>query len=346
MNNFLLSIILVFIAGTFQGTFGLGMKKFSPFSWEAFWILFSITGMLIIPILWSSYAASGTFRAIGSASRGMIAGSMLFGALWGVGSILFGLAITYIGMSLTYGITMGLAAVMGAVVPLIRDENISSSPALPFIITGIVIMLAGIVILTFAGIQRDRQMKAENNSLAEIKTGKLFWVGVIFSIANGVAAALLNIGFIFAQPIVQSAIEMGDKPQNASLIAWVVVLWGGFLVNGGYALYLLISKKSFVTFLEKGSGRGYLSAIITALLWFAALGIYGQGAALMGSMGPVIGWTMFLALSLVISTIWGLASGEWKGVSKPRFILFIGNGVLIIAWIILGYANSLIDNVT
>lgn len=342
MSNFLLSIILVFIAGTFQGTFGLGMKKFSPFSWEAFWFLFSVIGMLIIPILWSSYSANGTFRAIGSASSGMIAVSMLFGALWGVGSILFGLAITYIGMSLTYGITMGLAAVMGAVVPLIRDENISSSPALPFIITGIVIMLAGIVILTFAGIQRDKQMKTDNNSLSEIKTGKLFWVGVIFSVANGVAAALLNIGFIFAQPMVKSAIEMGDKPQNASLIAWVVVLWGGFLVNGGYALYLLLTKRTYYTFLYKGAGRGYISAVITSLLWFAALGIYGQGAALMGSMGPVIGWTMFLALSLVISTIWGLASGEWKGVSKPRFILFIGNGVLIIAWIILGYANSLI----
>ena len=137
---------------------------------------------------------------------------------------------------------------------------------------------------------------------------------------------------------------MGDKPQNASLIAWVVVLWGGFLVNAGYAIYLLISKKTYVTFFHKGSGRGYLSTVITSILWFAALGIYGQGAALMGSMGPAIGWTMFLALALIVSTIWGLISGEWKGFFKPRLILFIGNGILILAWIILGYANSLRSN--
>lgn len=343
MSNFLLSIILVFLAGTFQGTFGLGMKKFSPFSWEAFWILFSIIGMLIIPIFWSSFAAPGTIKAISGAKSGMIAGSMLFGALWGVGSILFGLAITYIGMSLTYGITMGLAAVMGAIVPLLQVDSISSSPAFLFIIAGILIMLAGIVVLTYAGIKRDLQMKVENNTQSDIKTGKLFWLGVIFSIANGVAAALLNIGFIYAQPMVKAAIEMGDKPQNASLVAWVVVLWGGFLVNAGYAIYLLISKKTYVTFFHKGAGRGYLSAVVTSLLWFAALGIYGQGAALMGKMGPAIGWTMFLALALIVSTIWGLISGEWKGVSKPKQILFIGNGILIIAWIILGYANSLMN---
>ena len=224
MSNFLLSIILVFLAGIFQGTFGLGMKKFSPFSWEAFWLLFSIIGMLIIPILWSLFATSGTITAIIGAKGRMIAGSMLFGALWGVGSILFGLAITYIGMSLTYGITMGLAAVMGAVVPLLRVENISSSPAFPFIVAGILVMLTGIGILTFAGIKRDKQMRAEDNTQSDIKTGKIFWIGVIFSIANGIAAALLNIGFLYAQPMVKIAVEMGDKPQNASLIAWVVVL--------------------------------------------------------------------------------------------------------------------------
>ena len=299
--------------------------------------------MLIIPFFWSSVAASGTVKAITGAKSGMIAVSMLFGALWGVGSILFGLAITYIGMSLTYGITMGLAAVMGAIVPLLQVDRISSNPAFPFIIAGILVMLGGIVVLTYAGIKRDKQMRAENNTQPEIKTGKLFRVGVIFSIANGVAAALLNIGFIYAQPMVKAAIEMGDKPQAASLVAWVVVLWGGFLVNGGYALYLLISKKTYPTFFQKGASRGYLSAIVTSILWFAALGVYGQGAALMGKLGTAIGWTMFLALALIVSTIWGLIYGEWKGASKPKLILFIGNGILILAWIILGYSNSLMN---
>ena len=42
------------------------------------------------------------------------------------------------------------------------------------------------------------------------------------------------------------------------------------------------------------SGRAWRWAILTGLFWFAALGVYGQGAALMGSLGPVIGWPMLL----------------------------------------------------
>ncbi len=343
MNNFFLSLILIFIAGIFQGTYGLGMKKFSPFSWEAFWVLFSVTGMLIIPLLWSSIAVTGTMKAIGGTGTNIIAGSMLFGALWGIGSILFGLAITYIGISLTYGITMGLAAIMGAVVPLLRIENVTKLPAFPFIMAGIIIMLSGIIVITLAGIMRDRQMKGKKNVSSDIKTGKYFWFGVFFSIANGIAAALLNVGFIYAQPLVKAAADMGNKIQNASLVAWVVVLWGGFLVNGGYATYLLYKNKSYGTLTQRGAERGYLSAVITSILWFAALGIYGQGAALMGSLGPAAGWTMFLALSLIVSTIWGLISGEWRGISGPKKILITGNVILIVSWIILGYANSLMN---
>ena len=82
--------------------------------------------------------------------------------------------------------------------------------------------------------------------------------------------------------------------------------------------------------------------MLTAVLWFAALGIYGQGAAIMGNLGPVIGWTMFLALSLVVSNAWGLGGGEWRNAPRPLKILLAGDAVLIISWIILGYANSLI----
>ena len=74
-----------------------------------------------------------------------------------------------------------------------------------------------------------------------------------------------------------------------------------------YAGFLLIKNKSFFLFRSKICKR-YGWAILSGLCWFAALGMYGQGAALMGNLGNIIGWPMLLGLSLIISNFLGLQS--------------------------------------
>ena len=61
----------------------------------------------------------------------------------------------------------------------------------------------------------------------------------------------------------------------------------------------------------------YRWSIIAGLCWFAALGVYGQGAALLGEIGPVIGWPILLGLSLIISNYWAFRAGEWKNANAP-----------------------------
>jgi len=91
-----------------------------------------------------------------------------------------------------------------------------------------------------------------------------------------------------------------------------------------------------------GAGRASGWAVLTGVLWFAALGVYGQGAALMGSLGPVIGWPMLLALALVVSNALALRAGEWKGAPGPFRVMLAGVAVLMLACAILGYSNSLL----
>ena len=43
---------VLLLACFFQGSFGICFKKYQPFSWEAFWTLFSIVGVLLIPHIW------------------------------------------------------------------------------------------------------------------------------------------------------------------------------------------------------------------------------------------------------------------------------------------------------
>jgi L-rhamnose-H+ transport protein len=143
-----------------------------------------------------------------------------------------------------------------------------------------------------------------------------------------------------AEPIAKIAEEMGSNSRNASLAAWVVVLFGAYIMNAGYAVFLLFKNKTWSSFKIKNSGKAFKWAILASFLWFGALGIYGQGAALIGPIGGVIGWPMLLGLSLIVSNYWAYQAGEWKNARKPFNLLLIGLAVLIFASLILGYSNT------
>jgi L-rhamnose-H+ transport protein len=339
MDAFTFSLVLIVAAGLFQGSFGLGMKKFAPLSWEAFWMIFAIVGMVVIPWIWALAVVPDIGAAIRAVPSGDLYLSIFFSACWGVGALMFGLAITYIGVSLAYGITMALAAGMGSLIPLLTDAKLQGNKAVPWIIGSIVVMVLGVMVLTWAGILRDAVQVKLGKTVAGIRQGKMFYVGLLFTVLNGLGAALLNVAFTRAHPAADAAVAQGALARNGSLVAWIIALSGGFLVNLAYALYLLFKNRSYKTYVQPKAVVGIVCALITALLWFAALGAYGQGAEIMGTQGPVIGWSMFLALSLVVSSLWGLKDGEWKDMPQPLRALLIGDGVLLVSAIMLGYAN-------
>jgi len=341
MNILLISLVIIFLSGFFQGTFGLGMKRFEP-EWEVFWFIFAIIGMICIPLIWAGITIPDVFAAIFNLQAKTLLIALFFGFCWGATGMMFGISINYLGVSLAYGIAMGLGAAIGSIVPLLNIPDMISHPALPVILTGLVIMLLGVVVITIAGRKREEIQSPENKLQAKIKEGRKFRIGLLLGIISGVGAAMLNIGFTKADPAVVAAVEQGALPRNASLVAWVIVLFGGFLASFFYCIYLFFKNRSLkVLGKRKDLLRNLFWSIFTAILWFAALGLYGQGAALMGKTGPVIGWTMFTALALIISNLWGIRGGEWKGAEKPLRLLIVGDAILLISWILMGYANKM-----
>jgi L-rhamnose-H+ transport protein len=342
MNEPFLPIVLVVFASFFQGTFGLGMKFIEPLAWEAWWIIYALIAMILFPCIWALIAVPNLWASITAAPSGAVWSGMLFGFLWGVGGIMFGISIGYVGVSLTYGIVMGLAASFGSLVPLAQIPDVGSNPALPFVIIGVVVMLIGVALSAYAGVRRDQIQAAHGKEIVGIKQGKAFQIGLVIAITSGVLSALLNVGFANAIPVAKSAEAMGALTRNSSLAAWVVVLCGAFIMNAGYAVILLIKNKTWSSFVVQRSSKAYMWAVLTGLFWFGALGVYGQGAALMGAIGPVIGWPMLLGLALIISNFWAVRAGEWEKASGPLKMMIVSVAVLIIACIILGYSNSLI----
>jgi L-rhamnose-H+ transport protein len=277
---------------------------------------------------------------IAAASSDTIFSSMLFGFLWGIGGIMFGVSVRYVGVSLTYGIVMGLAALMGSLIPLLRVPNASELASFPYVVAGLIIMPVGVAIVAYAGIKRDAVHAAAGMEISGMQQGKAFRTGLAIAITCGLLSSLINVGFANAQPIAALAVEAGAVTRNSSLAAWVVVLAGAYLMNLLYVVVLLSKNKTWGSFTTAGSGKAYKWAIIAGLLWFGALGVYGQGSALMGSLGPVIGWPMLLGLSLVVSSFVAVKVGEWKNASNPLKIMVGGLAILILACCVLGYSNS------
>ena len=332
MELFLPFLLLIF-ASFFQGTFGLGMKYMNPMSWESWWVIHVLVAMILFPMIWAYIVIPDLFDIIASSPKDAIYSAMLYGFLWGIGGIMFGVSVPYIGLSLTMGIVMGLAGSAGSLIPLFQIENATSQPSFPYIIGGLIISLIGVAITAKAGIDRDKLTNSSSKSKNILK-------GLLIAVTCGLLSSLLNVGFANAAPIAEKAQEFGVITRNSSLAAWVVVLWGAFIMNFSYAVLLLFKNNSWSTFSLKNSLNAYKWSLIAGFCWFAALGVYGQGAALLGEIGPVIGWPILLGLSLIISNYWAYNAGEWDNAQKPFNKLLIGLFVLIISAVILGLGNS------
>ena len=332
MELFLPFLLLIF-ASFFQGTFGLGMKYMNPMSWESWWVIHVLVAMILFPMIWAYIVIPDLFDIIASSPKDAIYSAMLYGFLWGIGGIMFGVSVPYIGLSLTMGIVMGLAGSAGSLIPLFQIENATSQPSFPYIIGGLIISLIGVAITAKAGIDRDKLINSSSKSKNILK-------GLLIAVTCGLLSSLLNVGFANAAPIAEKAQEFGVITRNSSLAAWVVVLWGAFIMNFSYAVILLFKNNSWSTFSLKNSLNAYKWSLIAGFCWFAALGVYGQGAALLGEIGPVIGWPILLGLSLIISNYWAYNAGEWDNAQKPFNKLLIGLFVLIISAVVLGLGNS------
>ena len=332
MELFLPFLLLIF-ASFFQGTFGLGMKYMNPMSWESWWVIHVLVAMILFPMIWAYIVIPDLFHIIASSPKDAIYSAMLYGFLWGIGGIMFGVSVPYIGLSLTMGIVMGLAGSAGSLIPLFQIENATSQPSFPYIIGGLIISLIGVAITAKAGIDRDKLINSSSKSKNILK-------GLLIAVTCGLLSSLLNVGFANAAPIAEKAQEFGVITRNSSLAAWVVVLWGAFIMNFSYAVLLLFKNNSWSTFSLKNSLNAYKWSLIAGFCWFAALGVYGQGAALLGEIGPVIGWPILLGLSLIISNYWAYNAGEWDNAQKPFNKLLLGLFVLIISAVVLGLGNS------
>lgn len=322
MSDLANGLLFILLAAFFQGTFAVFLKFINPWKWENFWFVYSIIALVVFPVVCSFLIVPNLVKVLITSPLDSVFFSFLFGMLWGLGSVLFGLSVTKIGLSLSYSLILGLVIIIGSLLPLFSAPLVSK--VISTLLFGILFIFIGLAISTYAGIKRDG-----------FKTGKGFKTGLIIAVVSGITSPMLNIGFIYGRPILETAKSSGASNASATLPIWIIVLFGGFLVNIGYAIYLLITNKTFDLFVSKVKTPLFVS-VVSGTFWFSGFGIYGVATSHLGSLGTSAGWGLLMSLMIIISNIWGILTKEWKDNSKALkyqliSILVSILGVVIIA---------------
>jgi L-rhamnose-H+ transport protein len=331
-----LGFLLVLLAAFLQGTFVLPMTMVKGWSWEHTWATFSLLGMLLfnwiiilllVPNIFAVYAASPGHDLVVLA---------LFGMGWGLGAVLFGLGMERLGMALGYPIIMGLIAGLGALIPLLVffPQTLLTAKGL-VLLAGTALVIAGIVVCSIAGSRKTPSQEKSTGSGSSV-----FKAGLIIAILAGVLSCLPNVGVAFAGNVINAAARLGISPSSSGNTVWALLFTLGFAVNFAYCLYLMIRRKTLGRYLTSATPRNLGLSALMAGMWVGSFYLYGAAAARLGRLGVVVGWPLFISLSIAVGNVWGLWRGEWRGSPAPsRRLLNQGLGILMMAILTLAVSN-------
>src|SRR5215213_7041938 len=112
-------VIFHFIGGFASGSFYMPYKKVKGWAWESYWIIGGLFSWLIVPPLAAWLTIPNFSSIIAQTDGATLFYTYLFGLLWGVGGLTYGLGVRYLGVSLGSSIILGLCMVFGALIPSI-----------------------------------------------------------------------------------------------------------------------------------------------------------------------------------------------------------------------------------
>ena len=325
-------LALTVLSGICSGNSMLPMKFARRWQWENTWLVFSLFSLLILP--WAlAFLLAGNLRSLYcSLLPGQLLLPLILGIAWGVAQVLFGLSIARLGQALSFAIVISLGSLGGTLVPLIfKNRAVFGTSNGALILSGLAVMLAGIVLSARAGGQREQGVKRES--------GGGYAMALALAVLCGLLAPMINYSFVFGQEIAARAVQLGVSPIRAAYTVWPVTLAGGLLPKLAYCLYLLSKKKTWNVF--RGPclpDAGF--AVLMAVLWMGAVAIYGVASVCLGVLGTSVGWGLIQILSIMSANIGGLLAGEWAAApGSARRTLYAGLALLTVATVMLAAGN-------
>ncbi len=355
----LLGIIFHFIGGSAAGSFYIPYKKIKGWGWESYWLVGGLFSWLIIPPIAAWLTIPHFVDIILQSSFSTIGWTYVWGLLWGIGGLTYGLGIRYLGMSLGNSVLLGFTAVFGALAPSVYYNFYNVAGKTTFhdlintswgrlILLGIIICLVGIIICGRAGVLKEKDFR----EIKKIETIKEFNLvkGLIVCTISGVLSACFNYGIEAGTPMAEVANEIWNAShpgENAAFlfrnnVIFVVLLWGGLTTNLIWCVFLNFRNNTFGDYANNKTSltRNYFFAGLAGTIWFLQFFFYGMGESKLGNGAS--SWILHMAFIILVANIWGFVLNEWKGArQKTTTTIILGILTILLSVILVGYGNAL-----
>jgi L-rhamnose-H+ transport protein len=334
----LIGLLIIAVGAFCQSSSYVPINKIKSWSWESYWIVQGAFAWLVFPLLGALLAVpeGHTLTELFSGADSFrLTMTIVFGVLWGVGGLTFGLSMRYLGVALGQSIALGTCAGLGTVMgPVLLNAFFPELNALSSltcaVIIGVVTTLAGIAIIGMAGAMKSASLSEEEKKQA-VKDFN-FPKGIAIALLAGFMSGCFNVGLEFGKDI-----NFGDltNPMFRTLPATLLVTIGGFITNALYCFYQN-SKNSTWGDYKKGSvwGNNLLFCALAGALWYSQFFGLSLGKGFLTSSPTLmtLSFCILMALNVTFSNVWGIILKEWKGCSaKTVGVLVVGILVLIVS---------------
>lgn len=342
--NTLIGLLIIAIGSFGQSSSYVPIKKVKSWSWESFWLVQGIFAWLVFPLLGALLAIPAGSNLLQLWGAGGTMPAMIYGVLWGVGGLTFGLSMRYLGVALGQSIALGTCAGFGTLFPaLFAGKDLLQGDGLMLLI-GVCITLTGIAVIGYAGSLRSKNM-TEEEKRAAVKEFALT-KGLLVALLAGLMSACFALGLDAGTPIKEAALAGGVEAIYAGLPVIFLVTLGGFFTNAAYCLQQNMKNKTGHEYFSVQKSvliNNLLFCALAGVLWYSQFfGLEMGKSFLMDS--PVLlafSWSILMALNVTFSNVWGMLLKEWKGVSGSTIsVLLLGLAILISSIIVVAMAQG------
>ena len=325
--NIVIGLLIIAVGAFCQSSSYVPINKIKAWSWESYWIVQGVFAWLLFPLLGALLAVPDgeSLWALFAAHPKASLLTMLFGVLWGIGGLTFGLSMRYLGIALGQSLALGTCSALGAILGPVFTGHAHDLTA--SVIIGVVVTLAGIAIIGIAGAMKTAALPEEEKKKAvkDFNFGK----GIAVALLAGFMSACFNIGLSFGEPLTWEATPDIFKSLPATLLVTV----GGFVTNAVYCFSQNARNKTWSDYRQKGLwGNNLLFCALAGLLWYSQFFGLSLGKGFLKDYPTLItfSWCILMALNVTFSNVWGIILKEWKGCGrKTAAVLVIGLVVLV-----------------